>query len=96
MAKGHDPGIVRVLKLIQKLYYGSLKLDFVWSRAFKCSVKTCVTGLLLECLFHYHPIHVDPSTQQVMLVKGCGILKCYGLPVLSPVGGGLHSKSSRP
>ena len=24
----------------------------------------------------------DPYTQQVMLVKGCEILKCHGLPVL--------------
>ena len=40
MAKAHE--IVRVLKLIQN---GKLKLNFVWSWAFKCIVKTCVTEL---------------------------------------------------
>ena len=36
--------------------------NFVWSRAFKCSVKTYANGFSTECSFINHPIHVDPST----------------------------------
>ena len=38
-------------KLDQKPYHGQLKLSFVLSRAFKCSVKTYPTGLSSRCYF---------------------------------------------
>ena len=41
-------------------------LYFVWLQVLKCSVIAYVTGLN-QMLFHYHPIHVGPSTQYVTI-----------------------------
>ena len=38
MAKGLAHEIVRALESLPRLYHGSLKLNFVWSQAFKCNV----------------------------------------------------------
>lgn len=39
------------VKLIQRLYCWKLVWNFMWSQAFKCSVKTCTTRLSTECYF---------------------------------------------
>lgn len=46
---GCDHEIVRGLQLIQRPYHGQLDLDRVWSWAYKCSGKTYMNKLSIEC-----------------------------------------------
>ena len=48
-----------------------LKVNYVWSRVFGCSVKTYATRFSTELYFI-----------TILLMKGCEILKSYALPVL--------------
>ena len=62
MGKQSDYEIMRTLETHLKGVLWKMKLNFVLSWAFKCTLETYMTGLS-QMLFQYHPIHVDPSTQ---------------------------------
>ena len=61
-AKGCDHEIVRALETHLKAvpWTFEMVLDFVWSHAYKCSVKTYVIGLSMKC-YSLPSFHVGSS-----------------------------------
>jgi hypothetical protein len=79
MAKGRDHEIVRALETHPRLYHGEFILNFVWSWAFKCCVKTSVTNLSTECCFITIIFMWAVLHNKFYYIKGCEILECHGL-----------------
>ena len=64
-AKGHDHDheIVTALETHPQAVPWKIEIEGSWG--FKCSVKDISHRTLNQMLFHYHPIHVAPSTHKL-------------------------------
>ena len=83
MAKGCDHEIVRALKnSSRRLYHERLKLNCLWSRAFKCSVKTYTWpgSQLKAILWPSYSCGLFPHNK-LQFIQCCEISKCHGLTV---------------
>lgn len=61
MAKGRDHEIVGAPETHPKAVPWNTEIEIVWTRAFKCSLKTNVIRLSNQMPVHYYPLHVGPS-----------------------------------
>ena len=82
MAKGPDHQIVRALETRPKGVPWKIEIEFCAPQAFKCSVKTYMTGLSNECNFNAILLMRAFLHSKLKLIEGCEILKCHGLPAL--------------
>lgn len=86
------------LKLTWTLYHGKLKLNFIWSRASKCSVKTHATGLSTKCFFitillTEALLHIKSENQGLWDIE---VPWSSGFVLDPHLWGGLNTKSDRP
>ena len=85
MTKCHGHEVVRAPWNSSKSCTMKIEIDFVWSWVFKCSVKTYVTRLSIECYFITSLFMWTFVHNTLNPIKCCEISKCHDLLVLCPI-----------